>query len=268
MALIIPKPKHLGPEYADQFRDESIVDAYVNYPPYSAEVFEVLDGLIRDEPRTALDMGCGTGEIARPLAGYVDRVDAVDQSKAMIRIGRCRDGGDRPNIRWVCQSAEDFQYEARYSLIAAGASLHWLDWYAVLPRMAESLSPRGCLAIIGGHRFFAPWIDDLNRILPRYSTNRDFAPYDLIGELERRKLFSVAGRVRTAPRQHHMSIDRYVELLHARNGFSRQRMRPRSAAEFDDTVREFVSPFADGDMLDLEMTTSITWGHPSAGTAG
>ena len=65
-----------------------------------------------------------------------------------------------------------------------------------------------------------------------------------------------------------MSIDRYVELLHARNGFSRQRMAPQPAAEFDDTVREFVSPFADGDMLELGMTTSITWGCPSAGTTG
>ena len=266
--MIIPKPKHLGPEYADQFRDESIVDAYVNYPPYSAEVFEVLDGLIRDEPRTVLDMGCGTGEIARPLAGYVDRVDAVDQSKAMIRIGRCRDGGDRANIRWVCQSAEDFQYEARYSLIVTAASLHWMDWHTVLPRMAESLSPRGYLAIVGGHKIAAPWDDDLNSIIPTYSTNRDFAPYDLIGELERRKLYSVRKRVRTAPRQHHMGVDRYVELLHARNGFSRQRMRPRPAAESDGAVRDLVGPFADGDMLDLEMTTSITWGHPSAGTTG
>ena len=66
-----------------------------------------------------------------------------------------------------------------------------------------------------------------------------------------------------------MSIDRYVELLHARNGFfAAAHAHRRSAAEFDDTVREFVSPFADGDMLELEMTTSITWGHPSAGTAG
>ena len=266
--MIIPKPKHLGPEYADQFRDESIVDAYVNYPPYSAEVFEVLDGLIRDEPRTALDMGCGTGEVARPLAGYVDRVDAVDQSKAMIRIGRCRDGGDRANIRWVCQSAEDFRYEARYSLIVTAASLHWMDWHTVLPRMAESSSPRGYLAIVGGHKIAAPWDDDLNSIIPLYSTNRDFAPYDLIGELERRKLYSVRERVRTAPRQHHMGVDRYVDLLHARNGFSRQRMRPQPAAEFDGTVRDLVSPFADGDMLGLEMTTSITWGHPSSGTMG
>ena len=135
--MTIPKPKHLGPEYADQFKDQSVADAYVNYPPYTAEVFEVLESLIGglgdDEPRIVLDIGCGTGTstLARrtawtldvgqgtcphrklrgpvpPVAAFVERVDAVDQSAAMIDIGRARDGGDRPNIRWVCQSAEDF----------------------------------------------------------------------------------------------------------------------------------------------------------------
>ncbi len=143
--MSIPKPKHLGPEYAEHFKDRSVVDAYVNYPPYSAEVFEVLTGLMPHEPRIVLDIGCGTGEVARPLAAFVDKVDAVDPSASMVEIGRSRDGGDRPNIRWVCQSAEDFPYETQYSLIAAGASLHWMDWYTVLPHMAGSLSPRGLL---------------------------------------------------------------------------------------------------------------------------
>lgn len=97
--MTIPKPKHLGPEYADQFKDRSVADAYVNYPPYPAEVFEVLDSLIRGTPRIVLDIGCGTGDVARPLAPLVERVDAVDQSAAMIEIGRSREGGDRPNIR-------------------------------------------------------------------------------------------------------------------------------------------------------------------------
>ena len=41
-----------------------------------------------------------------------------------------------------------------------------------------------------------------------------------------------------------MSVDRYVEMFHARNGFSRQRMDAQSAAEFDAAVRELVAPFA------------------------
>ena len=266
--MTIPKPKHLGPDYADQFKDKSVADAYVNYPPYPAEVFQVLSGLMRDKPRIVLDIGCGTGDVARLLAAFADRVDAVDQSQAMIEVGRCQNGGDQPNIRWVCQSAEDFSYETRYSLIIAGASLHWMDWYNVLPRMADSLSQSGYVAVVGGRRIdTAPWVGDLNRIIPRYSTNKDFTPYDLLDELERRHLFSVVGRKRTRPQQYSMSIDRYVELFHARNGFSRERMNPTSAIAFDTEVRDVVTPFAVQNVLTFDVTTDIAWGRPPSSAA-
>ncbi len=266
--MTIPKPKHLGPEYADQFKDRSVADAYVNYPQYPAEVFEVLNGLIQDEPRIVLDIGCGTGDVARPLAPLVERVDAVDQSAAMIDMGKTRDGGDRPNIRWVCRSAEDFAYDTRYSLIVAGASLHWMDWYRVLPRMAGALSDRGYLAIVGGRGMDnTPWNYELSKIIPTFSTNKDYESYDLYDELERRRLFSVTGRKRTAPQEYRMSVDRYVEMFHARNGFSRQRMDAQSAAEFDAAVRELVTPFVAEDMLTFDVTTGITWGHPSPSVA-
>ena len=266
--MTIPKPKHLGPEYADQFKDKSVADAYVNYPPHSTEVFEVLDSLIRDEPRIVLDIGCGTGELARPLAPLVDHVDAVDQSAAMIEIGRTREGGDRANIRWVCRSAEDFAYDTEYSLIVAGASLHWMDWYEVLPRMAGTLSERGYLAIVGGRGMNGvPWVEGINEIIPAYSTNKDYESYDLLDELERRRLFSVVGRKRTAPRKFSMRVDRYVEMFHARNGFSRQRMDAQSAAEFDAAVRELVAPYTVDHVLTFGVSTGITWGHPLSGAA-
>lgn len=265
--MTIPKPKHLGPEYADQFKDRSVVAAYVNYPPYAPELFQLLAGLTQDEPRLVLDMGYGTGDVARPLAALVERVDAVDPSAAMIEIGRARAGGDRPNIRWVCQSAEDFAYDSRYSLIVTGASLHWMDWYTVLPQMAVALSDHGYLAIVGGRGIAtAPWVDDLNRIFPRYSTNQDFQPYNLLDELERRQLFAKVGRKRTAPQEYTMPVDQYVELFHARNGFSRQRMDAHTASAFDAAVRELVTPFADGGVLTFDVTTDIIWGQPLAGT--
>lgn len=103
-----PKPTHLGPQYADQFKDHSVASAYLHRPPYPAEVFDVLESLVKGESRVVLDMGCGTGDIAIPMAGRVDRVDAVDQSEAMLRMAQARPGWDRENIRWVCTSAEEF----------------------------------------------------------------------------------------------------------------------------------------------------------------
>lgn len=260
----IPKPKHLGPEYADQFKDESVASAYLYRPPYPAELFDVLDSLIQGKPRLILDMGCGTGEIAIPMAGRVDRVDAVDQSEAMLKMAQTRPGWDQENIRWVCTGAEYFDYQERYGLIVAGASLHWMDWYAVLPKMRRSLlQTHGLLAIVGGRQQEEdPWLNSLREIIPRYSTNQDFKPYDFIEELESRSLFRVVGRHKTAPTEFHMPVRDYVEMIHSQNGFSRERMTAESAAAFDSEVTAAVTPFASGNEVSLELTSTITWGSP------
>src|SRR4051794_34210035 len=101
-----PKPRGLGPQYAAQFGDVAVADAYRHRPPYAREVFDVLTSLVIGEPRAALDLGCGRGEIARELAPRVDRVDAVDASAAMIARGRALAGGDHPNLRWIVAPAE------------------------------------------------------------------------------------------------------------------------------------------------------------------
>ncbi len=195
----IPKPKYLGPQYGGQFRDRSVAAAYLHRPPYSPELFDTLESLIHSEPRLVLDIGCGTGEIAVPLAERVERGVAGDPYEAMLRMARSRPGWDRANIRWVCESAEDFEYSEQYSLIVAGASLHWMDWYVVLPKMRFSLQENAFLATCGGRQEGStlPWLHALRKIIPRYSTNREFQPYDLIDELERRSLFEVIGRKRT-----------------------------------------------------------------------
>ena len=82
-----PKPVHLSTIYAEQFRDESVVAAYRQRPDYPPATFDILAGLICDEPRTVLDVGCGTGFIARRLADYVNHIHAIDPSSAMIEKG-------------------------------------------------------------------------------------------------------------------------------------------------------------------------------------
>lgn len=143
-----------------------------------------------------------------------------------------------------------------------------MDWYKVLPHIAEALSDHGYLAIVGGRGMdTTPWSDELSKIIPTYSTNKNYESYDLLDELERRRLFSVVGKKRTAPQEYRMSVDRYVEMFHARNGFSRQRMDAQSAAEFDAAVRELVAPYAVDQALTFDVSTGITWGHPLSGAA-
>ena len=124
-----------------------MVSAYPARPAYPSAVIALLADLVHDTPRVVLDIGCGTGELARRLALLVDRVDAVDFSAGMLDLGRRLSGGDVPTVNWIVGTAEDVALNGPYALITAGKSLHWMDWDVVLPRFARVLTARGVLAI-------------------------------------------------------------------------------------------------------------------------
>jgi SAM-dependent methyltransferase len=257
-----PKPAHLGEVYAAQFSDASVVAAYRERPPYPAATFPMLAGLIASTPRFVLDVGCGTGDIARGLVPFVDRIDAVDRSEPMIDLGRSLPTGDDPRLRWIVGQVESVELSPPYALVTAGESLHWMDWAIVLPRFAEVLAPGGVLAMVGRQNAPEPWSAALGAIIDRYSTNREYQPYDLTEELTRRGLFTVQGTQTTPPDLVRQPIANYVESFHSRNGFSRDRMTPEQAAGFDEEVTRLVTPFAPDGVIELQVSTRIIYGLP------
>jgi ubiquinone/menaquinone biosynthesis C-methylase UbiE len=142
------KPAHLSGEYGVWFKDPLLAAAYPARPPYPDGVIHLLRKLIRHTSGAVLDVGCGTGELARRLAPSVGRVDAVDFSKAMLELARRLPGGDARNIRWTLGAAEDVALKAPYELITAGECLHWMDLDLVMVRFARVLTSNGSLAII------------------------------------------------------------------------------------------------------------------------
>ncbi|HLG63651.1 MAG TPA: class I SAM-dependent methyltransferase [Ktedonosporobacter sp.] len=260
---MLEKPKHLASEYGAQFKDRSIVEAYQYRPPYPAEVFDVLAGLISAEPRRVLDVGCGTGYLARHFVEYVEQLDAVDFSQHMIETGKRLPNGDHLHLRWLYGAVEDVALDPPYALVTAGESLHWMDWHVVLPRFKESLVPGGYLAIVSHDNTLPePWYDVLRDIIPQYSTNKDFEPYDLIEELERRGLFQKVGVKMTAPVPFVQSIDDYIESFHSRNGFSRDRMIPDQAAAFDQETRKILLKSHQNGVMRLQVIGTVIWGLP------
>ena len=262
---MLPKPDHLGPEYAAQFADPSVVAAYHHRPPYPAAVLDILAELVVDEPRVVLDVGTGTGEIARGLVGRVERVDAMDPSPGMIAKGRNLPGGDHPKLSWILGYAEDTPLRPPYALITAGASLHWMEWEVVLPRFRDALTPGGVLAIVDQREGPYPWDETVLGVIRRCSTNRRYRPYDPIAELEARGLFRVVGRQLTEPVLYERTTEEYVESFHARNGLSRDRLDPDVAAEFDREVTALVVPHALAGGLRLHVAGHVGWGLPAPG---
>ena len=260
---MLPKPKHLSVEYAAQFQDAAVIAAYPTRPPYPAGVFVAVTELVTSEPRRVLDVGCGTGDVARRLAPLVGHVDAIDVSAGMIALGKTVPGGHAPNLRWIVGAAEDAPLAPPYALVTAGESLHWMEWQVVLPRLRAALMPGGYLAIVERGEAAAPWRDGLLALMVRFSTNRDFQPYDLIAELETRGLFTAVGRRTVGPIPYAQPVDAYIESLHSRNGFSRDRMAPAAAAELDAALRALLEPHASDGQLQLALSAKIAWGLPA-----
>jgi len=262
---MIGRPAVLGPEVARSFQDQSVVAAYRHRPPYPAAVFDRLLSLIGDGPRTALDVGCGPGSVALPLAARGIRVDAVDSSAAMIAAARRQPGGDHPGVTWIVGRAEEAPLRPPYALITAGHSLHWLEWEVALPRLADVLTPDGVLAVLSVAPTWPagelPWGRDLEALLRQYTTVKEWTPeFDLIAELERRGLFRALGRATTAPEPFVQSVDEYVESWHSTATLARERMGGDAAA-FDAAVRQLVVERI-GDTIRWDLTASILWGKP------
>ena len=265
---MVARPKFLGPEHAAAFQDPDVAAAYDARPPYPDAVFELLVELLVDWPRVVLDLGCGTGAIARQLAPLVDRVDAVDFSAPMVEEGRRSPGGDHPAICWIVGRAEDAPLQPPYGMVTAGASLHWMDWDVVLPRLGQVLPPRGLLVLVNEGQVPPPWQADLVAIIVRYSANQDYQPgFDLPTALAARGLFQLQERRKTAPVPFRQPLDAYVESFHARSSLARSRMGANAAARFDAEVRDLVARYQ-GSTVTLHLVSDVAWGRPTAPDKG
>lgn len=97
---------------------------------------------------SVLEVGCGTGQLARQVAGQAGHVDAFDLSPEMIAIARARSAG----VQNVCFELRDVMIEdlpaEHYDAILSVATLHHLPLLACLTKFKAALRPGGCLACL------------------------------------------------------------------------------------------------------------------------
>ena len=256
------RPRHLWPDYASQFSDQAVADAYEHRPPYPKESVRLVAGLIEGSSRCVLELGAGSGDFTQLLAEYCEHITAVEPAAAMRVIGEQRTLPFQSVVEWARCSAEAFEPTRVYDAAVAAESLHWMDWNSVLPKVGKGLSRNGFLVIVERDLAQPPaWEPELVRLISEFSTNQHYRPLNLVNELEDRGLFELVERRQTTATRFRQSVTSYVESIHSRNGFSRERMSTVNAAKFDRTVTQIVAPYSRSDAITLETMATISWGN-------
>jgi SAM-dependent methyltransferase len=131
----------------------SAAEYYSRYRPgYPAAVIARLRtafGL--DGTERLLDLGCGTGELARLLHGDFREVVGVDKSPDMIaEAQRLSERASLTHSLWICMPAEDISAQlCHFKLVTLGNSFHWMRRAVVLDKAYDVLIPGGGVAILG-----------------------------------------------------------------------------------------------------------------------
>ncbi|MCC5479911.1 class I SAM-dependent methyltransferase [Streptomyces barringtoniae] len=114
--------------------------------------------LLRQLPRRfgrALDVGCGSGDLARLLAGRGERVLGVDADPEILRRARELTDAAAP-VTYTLASAPDGLPPGPYDVVTCVAVLHHLPFAETLTRLRRELAPGGTLVVVGCARAASP----------------------------------------------------------------------------------------------------------------
>jgi SAM-dependent methyltransferase len=134
-----------------------------------------------------LDLGCGTGEVSRPLHPDFAEVVGVDSSPEMIaEAQRQADQVGISNIAWHSLPAEAISGNlGSFRLVTIGNAFHWMRHDEVLTKAHALLEPGGGIAILGNPGFVwggvNPWEETVREVVvrwlgPRRRTSAGFFP--------------------------------------------------------------------------------------------
>lgn len=94
-----------------------------------------------------LDLGTGSGQLARALAQRGCRVVGIDASEQMLV--KAREQSDEAAVSYRVGNAERLRFdEDSFDVVTAGESWHWFNKAKVLRELRDVLRPGGRLAIV------------------------------------------------------------------------------------------------------------------------
>ena len=108
-------------------------------PPYPAALIDVL---VAEQPRTVLDVGCGTGIVARLLIARGCDVLGLEPDARMADVAR------RHGVVVEAGTIEEWDAGDRhFDLLTAGQAWHWVDPDPGAAKAAQVLRPGGRIGL-------------------------------------------------------------------------------------------------------------------------
>ena len=130
--------------------------------PYPDTLF---DDFAELRPQDVLDVGCGTGRVARRLAQRGMRVLGVEVDERMARVAR----GHGVDVEISAFEAWD-DADRRFDLITCGEAWHWIDPALGVEKAAKVLRPGGmCARFWGFNAVEEPLVSALEAVYERHA---------------------------------------------------------------------------------------------------
>ena len=250
------------------FEDAEVANFYVHRPEYPQRIFEKLVEL-SPHRRSLLDLGCGTGKVARALAGSFASVTAVDASKEMLRVAARLQRAETRNIRWIHGLAEAADREGvPFDLVVAAASIHWMDHPVLFPRLASVVHADHVFAVVDGDGAFEPpWQSEWDEFLRRwiyaltgesYEPARTDGPF-MIRMTRYKDWIDVAGETDVMSEPIVQNVDDFIACQHSRDTFAPSKLGALRG-QFDAELASLLAPYATDGSIGYRVRTRLTWG--------
>ncbi|MDX8349930.1 class I SAM-dependent methyltransferase [Cognatiyoonia sp. IB215446] len=245
------------------FQSAELSDNYVHRPPYAPQIYACIAEHAASTKRL-LDLGCGEGKLARPLARLFDNVVAVDPSEKMLALGQSLENGDAPNIDWIAANAEDAPLSGHFDMVTFASSIHWMDCDRLFPKLKPHLNPQTLLAFVEGDQAFEPpweaeWRAFLAKWVPMVTAwSLDSAEWLAWRDKHLRHVAIIDTFEFLSPpiRQ---SVGDFILCQYSRNTFSPLALGNRTT-QFADELRELLAGYANADgMLEFRVKTHLTF---------
>jgi SAM-dependent methyltransferase len=218
--------------------------------PYAGDLVELVRAeLALNGTGLLVDLGAGTGQVARALRPFFERVVAVDPEPDMVEYGRTRTEREDDGIEWRLARAEEVEFPSwSVDVVASGNAFHRFNRPVVAANVKRWLSADGVIVVFwsdGPLGRGEPWQLELSHVvdewlersgagarIPAGWERNEYTDEIVLQEagFDRQVLHSVTVR-------HAWTVDTIVGFLHATSFASRAALQEQVDA-FDADIRD------------------------------